>query len=112
MDAKVYTAQSTQHYDFSGSSCLSSDDYDNPAVGLLLHAFPAEISSLDPLLPEYGDNKSDILTQSQMLRTPDSDKFIQCQADEIASFYDLDGIFPHFYFASLGTVIEVILELP
>jgi hypothetical protein len=34
--------------------------------------------------PDIGSNKEDILTQSQMLKTTDRDKFIECQHSEIA----------------------------
>jgi hypothetical protein len=48
-----------------------------------------------PILQKEGDNKQDILTQGQMFKAPDKQEFIRCQADEIASLYDLDIMDAH-----------------
>lgn len=45
--------------------------------------------------PAQSDNKTDILTQSHMLKAADKEKFIQCQSDEIKSLYDLDIMDPY-----------------
>jgi len=45
--------------------------------------------------PDIGSNKEDILTQSQMLKTTDRDKFIECQHTEIAGLKKFDDMDIH-----------------
>jgi len=57
-----------------------------------LFSYLADSLDLDP--PEattpLADNKNDTLTQGEMLKAPDRDKFVQCQQDEVQSLRDLD----------------------
>ena len=44
----------------------------------------------EEILPTESDNKTDILTQGQMFKAPDAQKFIQCQKDEMDTLHDMD----------------------
>jgi hypothetical protein len=56
-------------------------------ISLLTHsADPSSLPSF-PVANMAYDNKNNILTQSQMLKTEDSDKFLAyCQPDEIKGY--------------------------
>jgi hypothetical protein len=44
----------------------------------------------EEILPTESGNKTDILTQGQMFKAPDAQKFIQCQKDEMDKLHDMD----------------------
>lgn len=76
---------------------MSTTPSNNPTpsqtfISLLTHsADPSSLPSF-PVANMAYDNKNNILTQSLMLKTEDSDKFFACQPDEIKGLYDPDII--------------------
>jgi len=89
--ANVYTAHSTQY-----SAGLPANPPDSFSVQPSYHLL-SSIVEAGPALPHApeADNKNDILTQSQMLKTPDKQSFIISQADEMASLQDLEIMDAH-----------------
>jgi hypothetical protein len=86
--AHVYTAHSTQSSASAGPSANPPDSLSETPSNHLLSSI-VEADHTLPRAPE-ADNKNDIITQSQMLKTPDKHSFVQSQADEIASLQELD----------------------
>jgi hypothetical protein len=84
LNLNVYTAHSTVPITESTAS--------SPSILACSHilapfAFPA---ANGPVSLTESDNKQDIMTQGQIFKAPDANKFIECQADEISSLYNLD----------------------
>jgi hypothetical protein len=90
INAHVYTAHTTRHH----SAPPAPIDPLSTALQLDSHLFTyfaeAPLPPAGSISATEGDNKNDILTQGQMLRAPDKDKFVQCQRDEMQSLKDLD----------------------
>jgi hypothetical protein len=85
--ANVYEALST---DLTSHPVTTPSEDSASARTILDYVFSAsvDVSSSSPV--PTADNKIDILTQSQMFKALDSAKFIQCQAEEVQTLYDLD----------------------
>ena len=92
--ANIYTAHSslTTHLDPNNSPPDIPPQTSTDDGSLLSYALPAMASTTtpDPTSQDQSNNKTDILTQSQMFKALDKDKFLGCQADEINSLYPLD----------------------
>jgi hypothetical protein len=65
----------------------SPDESPNP-LSYATHV--SQSSDTSPVQLDLGSNKEDILTQSQMLKTTDRNKFIDCQQSEIAGLKKFD----------------------
>jgi len=90
IQATVYTAHSTLPSTIPSVDAALELKQTLQQPSLLSFAFAMTTPVPDPSAQDQGDNKTDILTQSQMFKATDQAKFIQCQADKIASLYDLD----------------------
>jgi hypothetical protein len=94
LHANVYTAHATVSLPSPSVSPVSA-----PVPEDDCHMFTSRTAdpalAPPPILQTEGDNKQDILTQGQMFNAPDKQEFIHCQADEIASLYDLDIMDAH-----------------
>jgi hypothetical protein len=91
LNANLYTAHSTLQTTASPRfESQASPLTECSSIGhrILSYAFTV-IDGQSVSLTE-SDNKQDILTQAQMIKAPDADKFVACQQDEITSLYDLD----------------------
>lgn len=94
--ATVYTAHSSTPLELIPTPSAISPTVDYSAAPdvdphLFSCTFHASVAAtLSPGAPPAADNKTDILTQSQMLKTDDRARFISCQKDEMKALYDLE----------------------
>jgi len=85
LNVKVYIAESMQPSSPLESSVPEVSSFENHLLQQ-----PNPEPGPTPVSLTASDNKQDILTQGQMFKAPDAEKFIACQVDEITSLYDLD----------------------
>jgi hypothetical protein len=84
LDASVYTAHLTHPFEPGPPEPMSPY-----ADHFLSYDFLADAAiSIPTPLPE--NNNADTVTQSQMLRAEDRDRFVACQVDEINTLTDMD----------------------
>jgi hypothetical protein len=87
--ANVYEALSTDLTSHPVTT-LSEDSASARTILDYVYSASVDVSSSSPV--PSANNKIDSLTQSQMFKALDSAKFIQCQAEEVQTLYDLDII--------------------
>jgi hypothetical protein len=81
--ATIYTAHtSATHFQANPDPTISEDTN--------LFCYFTDADNMRSISLTESDNKTDILTQGQMFKAPDSSKFVKCQVDEIASLTELD----------------------
>jgi hypothetical protein len=85
LNVKVYIAEAMQPSSPLESSVPEVSSFENHLLQQ-----PNPEPGPTPVSLTASDNKQDILTQGQMFKAPDAEKFIACQVDEITSLYDLD----------------------
>jgi hypothetical protein len=88
INVNVYTAHSSKPMDATSASELPQQP---PGISADCHLLSSTLEQSSPqMAPPEADNKNDILTQGQMLKTLDKPSFLGSQIEEMKSLQDLD----------------------